>query len=518
MSSISPKNRLNAIDVLLMPDDAALRWLKDNSYSDAPFLFSNPERELHKIVSFSFSRRRSKRVRLAVARYGSHIQTLNKLFKKGARSERLAVLSNSLIGPKNEGMLFSSDYVLSKADAKVVLQNYQSSPREFSVFVSNPHIDREWLTSIISGWKKIEDLDKDGLLFLVHSLADNTIINSRRDETLMDGWAEHSFNKLNFALADLLQTVPVTIGWADVLSRMLENLYLSFVPDFEVDLIERWKDPEPTDDGERFYFTYLREQITRHLIIHNHRSEVKEKYPIDHGDSAVRKGFYSSLQPYELFEEISWSRDFCYPLFQHLDNADLSESQQQFVDFCKKCFERDKNDFVESLILNENFWTTKEDRAFLRDIAWGLAEDPRSLMDVPNLYNARKQYHFEHNSSFFKDDELVGVSFEDTVDGKLSTLQEGVSKLQEKIKSQSLEELADQQRIYFESIIGDTQYQIRCLSDNVSEKNEELTRVFSQGPLAQQFHELKIRIRNQTGLIWLLIIVIIIIWYLNINN
>ena len=480
-------------------------------------MFSNPERELHKIVSFAFSRRSSKRIRLAVARYGSHIQTLKKLFKKGTRSERLAVLSNSFIGPKNEGSLFSSNYVVSESDAKVILQNYQSSPREFAVFASNPHIDREWLADIISSWKKTEGLDNDGLLFLVNFLVDNTIINSCRDETLMDGWAEHSFNRLNFALADLLQTVPVTIDWADVLSRMLTNLYLSFVPDFEIDLIERWKDPEPTDDEERFYFPYLREQITRYLIIGNHRSEVKEKYSIDHDDSAVRKGFYRSLKPYELFKGISRSRDFYYPSFRYLDDADLSESQQQFVDFCKRCFERDKNDFVESIIWNENFWTTKEDREFLSDIAWGLAEDPHSSMDIPNLYNAREQCHLEHNPSFFKDDELVDVPFEDTVDGKLTKLQEELSKLQEEIKSQSLEELADQQRAHFESIIEDTQYQIRNLSDNVNEKNEELTRIISQGSLAQKFHELEARIRNQTGLVWLLIIVIVVVGYLNMD-
>jgi len=220
---------------------------------------------------------------------------------------------------------------------------------------------------------KTEDLDNEGLLFLVHYLVDNPIISCRRDETLMDGWAEHSYNKLNFALADLLQTAPVTVGWAAVLSRLLANLYLSFVPDFEIDLIERWKDPEPADGEEHFSFPYLREQITRHLIVRNHRSVVKEKYSIDHTDPAVRKGFYSSLCSYELFKGISRSRDFCYPSFRYLDNTNLSELQQQFVDYCKKCFELDKNDFVESLIWNENFWQTKEDRDFLSDIAWGLA-------------------------------------------------------------------------------------------------------------------------------------------------
>lgn len=518
MTNISPKNRLDAIDILRLSDGDAVRWLKENPCFEEAIFSSNPERELHRVASFAFSRRGSKRVRHAVARYGSHIRSLRNLFNKGSNSERLAVLSNPYIGPQDEDRLFSSDLVLSKSDAEVILKNYQSNSREFAVFMNNPHINREWLSARISSWMETEGFDNNGLLFLVHYLVDNPIIKSRRDETLMDGWAEHSYNQLNFALAELLQVVPVTIDWADVLSRMLPNLYLSFVPDFEIDLIERWKDPEPTDDGERFYFPYLREQITRYLIAHNHRSEVKEKYSIEHDDSAVRKGFYTSLQPYELFKGISRTRDFYYPSFRYLDDTELSESQQQLVDFCKRCFERDKNDFVESLIWNEHFWKTKEDREFLNDIAWNLADDPHSSMDVPNLYNAREQYHLEHNPSFFKDDEYVDAPYEDTVDGKLSKLQEELCKLHEEIKSQSLEDLVDEQRAHFESIIEDTQSQIRYLSDNVSEKTEELARTIAQGSLVQQFQALESRIRYQGGLIWLLIIVVAVIGYLNLKR
>jgi len=52
--------------------------------------------------------------------------------------------TTSYIGPNNkEGSLFSLDYVASEADAKAILQNYQSNTREFAVFANNPHINRE---------------------------------------------------------------------------------------------------------------------------------------------------------------------------------------------------------------------------------------------------------------------------------------------------------------------------------------------------------------------------------------
>jgi hypothetical protein len=509
MTNISPKNRLDAIDVLRLPDGDAVRWLKEKSCYESCYKQSrsslSPEQKLHRIASFAFSRRGSKRLRLAVARYGSHVRTLRNLFNKGTRSERLAVLSNPYIGPQKEDFLlsFSPELVLSKSAAEIFLQNQQSNTREFAVFASNPNINREWLADRISSWLETKDFDTNGLLSLVDCLVDNPIINARRDEAFMDGLDEFLYYELNYVLADLLQTVPVTIYWADVLSRMLPNLYLSHAPDFEVDLIERWKDPEPTENGEHFYFHGLREQITRHLIVRNHRSEITEKYSIDHDDPAVRKGFYLSLKPYEVFDGIYWD-DFRYPSFKCLDSIKLSESQQQFVDLCKRYFDRDKNDFVESLIRNENFWKTKKDREFLRDIAWHLADDPHSSLDVPNLYNSGEKYHLEHNPSFFKDDELTDVPYEHTVDGKLSNLQKKLNKLYEEIKSLPLEEIRDEQRAHFQSIIEYKQSEVRSLSGHMIEKSVEIAALES-------------RIIHKNGLIWALVIVIAVMFFLNMN-
>jgi hypothetical protein len=118
----------------------------------------------------------------------------------------------------------------------------------------------------------------------------------------MDGWAEHSYQRLNLLLVKLLQGAPIELKWADVLSRMLPNLYLPFVPDSDVDLLARWKDPEPTKDGERFYFPFLREQMARYVLLRDHRRDAKAKLTIDHEDLAVRKALYSSLPPHQLFE------------------------------------------------------------------------------------------------------------------------------------------------------------------------------------------------------------------------
>lgn len=224
---------------------------------------------------------------------------------------------------------------------------------------------------------------------------------------------------------------------------------------------------------------------------------------------------YSSLPPHELFGDIPRARDFYYPSFSNLDEAYLNKPQKQFVDFCKKCFERDKNDFVESLIWNNHFWETKKDREFLKDISWNLAEDPQYDMLVPNLYNTREQYFILNNPAFFKDDESIEIPFENTVEGKLSKLQAELDKLRDGIESQSLEDLADQQRAHFESIVEGAQDQIVRLSAIVSDKTDELAKTIAQGTLAQQFNALETRIRRQGALIWILIIVLVVIGYLN---
>jgi len=47
MTGINPKDRLDAIDILRLPDDDAVRWLKDNSPSEQS-TFSDDQ--LHNVV------------------------------------------------------------------------------------------------------------------------------------------------------------------------------------------------------------------------------------------------------------------------------------------------------------------------------------------------------------------------------------------------------------------------------------------------------------------------------------
>ena len=348
MSNINDQDRVEMVETLSLPDNEAVLWLKENPCSVASVRQSDSDFEKNKLASFAFARRHSPRLNLAVAKYGSHIRTLQRIFKQGTKTERLAVLSNVLVGPKEEAGIFSEEYALNASDALGILRNFRTSKRELAVFASNPNIERDWLARTIGNWDNIDDLENEGLLYLVRYLVDNPIISTPRDDSFMDGFDEYKYGQLNSVLADLLQKVPVESRWANVLGRMLQKLHLSYTPDFEVDLLDRWKDPEPTEKGGRWYFDYLREQITKFLIVRDHRSDAMKNITVDHPDAAVRKGLYSSLSPYKLFAEISRGRDFYYPSLKYQKESDRTEPQQAIVDFCKNCFDRDKNEFVES--------------------------------------------------------------------------------------------------------------------------------------------------------------------------
>ena len=412
-------------------------WLKEPSCSVAQN--SNPYIEKRRLACFNrsaslvFAKRNSPRLRLAVAKYGAHIQTLRRIFKQGTEIERLAVLSNVLIGPeKSPQVRVRRRYILDESEANGIL-NFRSNwsgrfaSRAFAVFSRNPNIRRDWLADTIKNWVNINDFEGDGLLHRLvgHLYNSPTILSTPDDDD--DLYDEMTMTSpLNYALTDLLQKVPVTSYWACMLQCILPKLYLPQRPNFEVDLLDRWKDPEPTD--ETTMFSLLREQIIKCL-----RWYTEGIHTLDHPDAVVRRALYRSLPVDELFAGISRGRDFCYPSpDEDEDESDRTEPQQAIVDFCKKHYKRDEKDFVENLIENVHFWKRKEEREFLRNLV-------SYFWCGDHSYDNCEANYLKTHPSWFKDDDSVDIPFENPVDEKLSRLQSEVNKIRDVIEeTQSL--------------------------------------------------------------------------------
>lgn len=424
MPPIKAPQRTEIIMVLSLEDERACEWLEANA-SKGPTRHSDDQK--HKVVSWALARRSSKVVRLTVAKCGSHVPTLQKLFTQGSRSERLAVLSNIAVGPCSS-FIDRGEFFLPGDMAMGILERPNS--REFQVFLNNPYIDRGWLADVLKDWDATHGLTNEGKAKLVRIVSSNPVISESYNDTYIDGFSEYSHNRLNFELVELLQTVPVTVDWAFILSDLLPKLYLPFVPDFDVDLLERWQHPD--GKNERYFdpFDQLRRHIVKYLIRRDHRSGAKNQISLDHPDSAVRNGLYSALRPNEFFKGIRLGENFEYPSFAYLGEYELTAAEDAVVQICKNCFEADKNDFIESLLENVNFWRRPQERKLLSTLCWDLAEDPVYLMDLPNMYRANEAHYIREHPEWFSDEEVDAEFPEDMpIEPRLDQIRQDISEL-----------------------------------------------------------------------------------------
>jgi hypothetical protein len=425
MSKIEATKRIETIKILHLPNEQACNWLESNSPKTPPSSFSDFNQ--HKLVSWVLARRPSAIARLTVATHGTHVSTLRRLYNSGSKAERIAALSNIAIGPLSPDSIFDQGrYFLSFEMVKTILHDRNTN--EFQVLLANPFINRGCLADLLEGWDSVDGLTDEIKMQLVLALTANSVISTPHDDTYLDGYAEYSYNRLNFCLADLLQTVPVNRDWASVLSDLLGKLHLPYKPKFEVDLLERWQSPAIVENGFLDYFEWLRKEIVSKILNGPGRLR-SETLNLEHPDPAVRQGLYASLWVSEIFK-ISRGDSFEYPAFRSLneDWYELNAEQQAVVDVCNSCFEKDNNAFIQSLMQNKYFWMESRERTFLNRLCWDLAEDPHSDMDMPNEYRSFEIFYQRENPEWFADENYVPEFSEDvTMEDRIDQIRKEIS-------------------------------------------------------------------------------------------
>lgn len=438
MTRIKTTDRLDALEVLGLADEEAARWLKDHRFSDRSW-HAKRESRWHPIASFAFARRGSKHLRIAVARYGTHVITLRQLFVGGTSSERLAVLANPLSGPSCFGG--SNSAALTTNEATNVLGNYGKRIREVEVLACNPKLDPYWLTATIKSWNSIDGFDEEGLLTLLRVLPENKMLIAERENLDLSERPplyahnfdkDHSYEELNKVLANFLVTAPVKSTWASVLSRLLRIVLIPLEEEFDFGLLDRWTDPEPDEEeGEDYSFVMLRRDIAQGLIDRDNRMRVDRCYPVKHPDADVRACFYRSLPPEKLFGGIPLDASALSFLY---GDSNLSDAQKVVRDLCRDYLAMDKDRFIDCLNDNMHFWQTKDMRQFLRDI------------DSPNLhatsaYLTQRKYHLERSPELFNDEECV----DESVESRLTKIEETLSAIRRDIHLQSPVSLTTEQ-------------------------------------------------------------------------
>lgn len=487
------KEKLEAIKLISFSDDQAVNWLENNALKVRPSWLSDVGKP-RLVAEYLWYRRNNRSLTLALAKYGANIHILKRIYSEKKEIEwegipyysikkpntnklqKIAVLTNACVGP-DEGYVLSNPSALNLNQLFEILKDYPKSKDLFEAYFTNPHIPRDLLSAIIKREENFNFINNDLLLEIVIQLSKNPIISQKHESIYMDGWAEYSYNKLFYDLLKLLSDAPVNPSWAYVLSEIVKNINIPTLDkEINLELLKRWKAEDEKGGHSKSYNFYLRYETAK-VIFQNAHDKRKETISANHEDKAVRLAYYATCKPYDIFGTDIYRDDFEYPSRDSygLPYKDLSESTNSVLKKCKECFKRDGNEFVEGLILNEEFWKRSEDREFLSDIAWNLAADKNSTMDMPNLKNGMEEKFTEEHPEYFKDDEFYEPPKDKAIDWKNDQILKKLSKLEEKYEDTSLTEMLSEQKALYQEALYETSRKLEELNNETISKLEELS-------------------------------------------
>jgi len=487
--------------------ESAIEWLKANASKKGSSMLSSNTNNLKDFVNSSYVKRDDPNLSLAVARYGTHIETLKKLYQSDDPVIKMAILANSSIGPEG----FLQDGIIEKSEAIKLILDPEVNSDFIKALFSNPHIDREFLTEVVEKENEFKDIDDNTFTLIIWTIISNPILLEKYDDTIMDGYAEYSFDKLLFSLFSLVSTVPVNKNWAAILQPLLFKITLPYVSDdISLNVIDRWFNPETEDDKgelsdmEKDTFFFLRTEIAK-VFLKSHGNH-REKISPNHQDKAIRLAYYENTKPTEFFDWGIANKDFEYPSFESLDECDLNETQEKVVSTCKKYFELDKEDFVDSLIDNLSFWKRKQERELLRDLSWNLPTKD-SYMDHPNHYRAQESYLLSKHPHFFYDDEFANLPEKILQNNKIEKINE---KLEQIYSRQEIpfKEIQDEQRNQIKKILDETNQQLEDVSRDLKSQIKEIS---DKSIITHLIDRIKIIEKKSLSTAWMWLIIFLLI-------
>lgn len=449
------REKIEAYRLAKAPTPEAIAWLEKNAPKEKP-RWSGGGKARH-VAEYLLFRRNDPSLNLALACFGTYAPMLRKLYQAGNKATQLAVMTNMLVGPRE---FLGPEAALTQDNIVDLIKGFPKTKDHLKAYFENPYIPREPLERILNREKEFAFIDDPTLCHLVSYLSGNKIISEPRNDTYLDGFDEYMYNRLFFVLLNLIGTIPTEQYWAHVLTPIVQKVHLPFIPkELTIETINRWRIEKPNEekiqtdndngidsgDGEerprKQTFDpqlsgsfWLRHALAIRFLRDGH-GKIAESITPDHEDKAIRLAYFSVCRPHEMFGHFVKEKNFEYPnLKRHKEHDEyLNEGQRKVIDLCKKYFDRDKNDFVENVIRNENFWQRRQEREFLHTLAWDLAEDIHSSMDVPNTLRACEARLIKEKPKLFKDDEFVDATKDASVDDLFRTVIEDIRKIKEKL-------------------------------------------------------------------------------------
>jgi len=275
---------------------------------------------------------------LGLARFSDDSEQLKRLWDRGVRELRHAILVNEVVGPGlvfHEGSDVSSEGIRVHGGEAAVqrLQELVTSPdpQQLALFVINPRTGTGWLNRLFSRRAPFDAMAEKEWIQLCGAALANPLLHEEPKESRYPTYPEGmAVRDLFAAVTRLLLTVEVSGVAADALSDHLHRVAELDLPATDVppregleigseawhkerrsraleelqNLLRRWRAPAELLDekgGEPFPFIYLRRSIVQ--ILPRYPRELLDAIK-DSDDQACRLGYYIA-RDYRTAQEVT---------------------------------------------------------------------------------------------------------------------------------------------------------------------------------------------------------------------
>ena len=140
------KEKLEVVQVANAPAADVVKWLEDHALDEEPVWYY--EAQGRHVLEYLLFRRKDPSINIALARFGTHLPTLRKLYRSGNKITQIAVLTNTCVGPKSLGL--GSERIVGVDDVVELIKNFPRTSDQLAAYLANPHISRDTLEKIVN--------------------------------------------------------------------------------------------------------------------------------------------------------------------------------------------------------------------------------------------------------------------------------------------------------------------------------------------------------------------------------
>jgi hypothetical protein len=521
-------------EIQFFSDDEAVDLLKQIYFEERSleetWLESDKKNKFQKALEASLLERNSAKIEFNICRYGvSATEVFNR------RKEA--------IGPKNYQKYYSDSHYLAALHNELfvaevwlnqlfpsLIKDYPKSKAYIEALASNQAFKRDTITKLLENRKDLSNFtDPDFLNFFSELLLKCPALLRPYDDTILDGFGDYYFGKLNHELYALLSEIePSSENVPTVLNLSKISFPISSTEKDEFEkIIFKWRDTKFDSnlmkDNKDYNYKYfqVRNAIASKYLSFNsyHTEKCRDFYEAHKLDPAVRYAFYRNATIKSLLTVND--HDVGIPAFKsYVDTKakeipsnvkeKLSHLLNMGVDTLSKLeiiemrilnfFCLDGNKFIEELAFNGHFYLSTSGNALVQKLGWDLALDPSSQMDVTNT--------IRHAQTIFKKQEqpekaeidanrLLLEEFENSVVkqvteiikkeqniqlGQLSSFEKKSSELAQKYERHSinLTQKIDSTNYELDNLIAGLSDSERLLRDSLQEVKDENIKIYKK--------------------------------------